>query len=246
MRWTFSSEIVTALDFFSKKSFEFIITISSFILFFFKITKAAATDAYGIIIFIGNSIIASIKLSSTSFCLIPPVLPELNKAPIGTSTAAIPSSFNVARACLIKRYLESLVGSYKQLSDGIFIIYSLLYVPPKGGSQMILSYFSTCSIGLYKESAHLTSPILLPLRIVITAAIPIVETLISWAKTFPLPFANEFTKIPVPQHASYTDISSSTSISALTILGNASDVEYSPLTLPPTKTILSNNLFATL
>ena len=66
-----------------------------------------------------------------------------------------------------------------QLSDGIFIIYSLLYLPPKGGSSIILSYLSLCSIGLYKESAHLTAPILLPLRIVIIAAMPIIETLIS-------------------------------------------------------------------
>ena len=79
------------------------------------------------------------------------------------------------------------------------------------------------------------------------AAIPIIETLVSWAKTIPLPSATEFTKMPVPQHASYTDISSSTSISFSTILGNDSALLYSPLPLPPLYvTILSNIIFAIL
>ena len=51
--------MVTALGIFSKKSFEFIITISSLILFFLRITNAVGITVYGIIIPLGNSIRAN-------------------------------------------------------------------------------------------------------------------------------------------------------------------------------------------
>ena len=161
-------------------------------------TNAVAIPVDGIIP-AGNSMTLEIYPFSTTCFLSSPSLPPLKSIPIGTKKSAFPSFFKCAIACLIARLSDSKTSAKTTFLEFIPIRYSGEYLALNGASIIILSYLPSISNGFCNESPHLIAPILFPLRIDITAAIPIVCTERSCINTIPFPSATSFIERPEPQ-----------------------------------------------